>query len=514
MKRRLLIGLMCLCPLLAGAQTAKWVLKPQYSSITPYDENMLKVKLYGKVGLVNKEGKTVVDVSADSITPMHEDMGLVLKLADEGRYRILGLVDKTPRMIPILQEMYASEYPFFSEGKLVVANKKGSYGYLDVNGKLLLDFDYNQAAPFSEGWAVVSKSNFLKAGLKMVKLGGKRHKMFYVNDSGQTLTLPSELGDIYTATTFKEGEALVVTKDNRYCVIAPSGNVIRVEGDQELRFDYKNALLRTEDEEEELNDSYRPVYDGPEAFSNSKGLLGYRINGKMVLPPQFEKAYSFSGGCAIASTGNGRWGLLGLKDGSFICQYNEGTLTPTSSDEVAVDYTLSIPKEWEGQSLILYDMTDDPKKSYTGKIDDQKYTYALLLPKGDRNLAIGNDNLLIWSNESLGLNNVAPRKLKEDDISVSFSSSSLTANKDNKASFRVYVRNKSSETKTIQVSLSGDRVSSIEKTLTLAPNSRESISATFYNISKREVRSTTVKVSGMDNTISKAIVVNPFYIDF
>jgi hypothetical protein len=256
------------------------------------------------------------------------------------------------------------------------------------------------------------------------------------------------------------------------------------------------------------------VYDGPEAFSNSKGLLGYRINGKMVLPPQFEKAYPFSGGCAIASTGNGRWGLLGLKDGSFICQYNKGTLTPTSSDEVAVDYTLSIPKEWEGQSLILYDMTDDPKKSYTGKIDDQKYTYALLLPKGDRNLAIGNDNLLIWSNESLGLNNVAPRKLKEDDISVSFSSSSLTANKDNKASFRVYVRNKSSETKTIQVSLSGDRVSSIEKTLTLAPNSRESISATFYNISKREVRSTTVKVSGMDNTISKAIVVNPFYIDF
>lgn len=514
MKRSILIGLMCLCPLLAGAQTAKWALKPQYSSITPYDENLLKVKLYGKVGLVNKEGKTVVDVSADSITPMHEDMGLVLKLADEGRYRILGLVDKTPRMIPILQEMYASEYPFFSEGKLVVANKKGTYGYLDTSGKLLLNFEYNQAAPFSEGWAAVSKSSLLKAGLKMIKLGGKRQKMFYVNDAGQTLALPQELGDVYTATTFKDGEALVVTKDNRYCVITPAGNVIRVEGDQDLRYDYRNALLRNEDVEEELEDDYKPHYDGPEVFANSKGLLGYRINGKMVLPPQFEKAFSFSSGCAIASTEKGRWGLLVLQEGSFVCQPGKGSLTPTSSDEAAVDYSLTVPKEWEGQSLVLYDVTDDAKKSYTGSADGLKYTYAVLLPKGNRALAIGNDNLLVWSNENLGLNNVSAPKLKESEISVSFSSSSLNANKDNKASFKVYVRNKSSETQTVKVSLSGDRVSAVDKTITLAPNAREAISATFYNILKREVRSTTVKVSGMENAVSKGIVVNPFYEDF
>ena len=40
-----------------NAQTAKWAIAPQYSSITPYGEDMYKVKIGKQVGVVDKDGK-------------------------------------------------------------------------------------------------------------------------------------------------------------------------------------------------------------------------------------------------------------------------------------------------------------------------------------------------------------------------------------------------------------------------------------------------------------------------
>ena len=45
-----------------NAQTAKWAIAPQYSSITPYGEDMYKVKIGKQVGVVDKDGKIIVGV--------------------------------------------------------------------------------------------------------------------------------------------------------------------------------------------------------------------------------------------------------------------------------------------------------------------------------------------------------------------------------------------------------------------------------------------------------------------
>ena len=47
-----------------NAQTAKWAIAPQYSSITPYGEDMYKVKIGKQVGVVDKDGKIIVGVYA------------------------------------------------------------------------------------------------------------------------------------------------------------------------------------------------------------------------------------------------------------------------------------------------------------------------------------------------------------------------------------------------------------------------------------------------------------------
>lgn len=504
MKKTLFLLFMGLCPLWLGAQTAQWMLKPQYSSITPYNEDLLKVKLYNKVGLVDREGNEVVAVSADSITPMAEGLGLVLQIEEE-LFRLTGIVTQAAKMLPVTEEVYVKEYPFFSEGKLPVCNKKGTYGFMDVTGRLVLKFEYGTIHPFSEGWASVSNSkSVVKQIGGFIGIGSKRPKMYYVNERGQTLTLQSDIGDVYSATTFKDGEALVVTKDNDYYIINTAGNIIRKESNVAMKFDKKYALCQTEEETEE-EEAFSEIYDGPTAFTNETGLYGYKQGGKVILPNQFLKAYSFSNGCAIAKR-NDFWGVLKLMNGTLQCKATQGA----SKDET--NYVVTMPDGWKGGRLLLYDMTDGEKKTYTGKMNGQSsYEFPVTLPKGKRKLYVGSDNLLLWSNE---LQVAAPSSSSSADISVQFSSSSVKANAKDMATVNVVVRNNGGETREVTVQVTGDRLWAAEKTLTLKSGEQGIVPASFYKIAFKEQRTINVKVSGMEKTITKKIEVNPFYEDF
>lgn len=515
MKKQLFLFLFGLCPLLLGAQTAQWVMRPQYSSITPYSESLLKVKLYNKVGLLDREGREVVSVNADTITSMTEGIGLVLRLED-GKYRLLGLVDQTSKVCPISQEVYVDEYPFFSEGKLPVCNKKGMYGFMDATGRMVLDFDYGSIHPFSEGWAAVSKGSIIKNFGKMLKtkIGPKHAKMYYVNDRGQFMTMQSDIGDVYSATTFKNGEALVVTKDNRYCFINTSGNIIRIETSVTMKFDKKYALSTVETEETDKDLVFADRYNGPVTYVGETGLYGYRQGNKVVLPPQFSEAFSFSNGYAIAAR-NGFWGILKLVEGSFQCKVTHGS---SNANEITMDYALTVPNGWKGDPLLLYDMTNEEKKAYTCQTNNESlYDFSVTLPKGNRKVCIGSENLLVWSNEQLkstDVNSSSSSVSGNELFSVHFSSNSIKANAKDIATMNVMIRNNSQETKAVTVKITGDRLGTTEKTLTLNAGEQGLIPVSFYKIAFKERRSINVNVSGMANVISKKIEVNPFYEDF
>lgn len=518
MKKNIFLFIMSLCPLWLGAQTAQWVMKPQYSSIVPYGENLLKAKLYNKVGLLDREGRVVVPVNADSITSIVEDVGLVLRL-EEGKYRLLGLVNRTStKMLPVMQEVYVEEYPFFSEGKLPVCNKKGLYGFMDVTGRMVLDFNYGSVHPFSEGWAAVSKGSVFKSLGKMIKanIGPKHAKMYYVNERGQFMTMQSDIGDVYSATTFKNGEALVVTKDNRYCFINTSGNIIRMETEVTMKFDRKYALCLVDEEETEEETVFSENYDGPVIFAGERGLYGYKQKNKMVLPAQFSKAFSFSGGYAIAAW-NDFWGILKLEDGNFDVKISHGT-SATGAEETTTNYALSVPESWKGGRLLLYDMTDGGKKAYPGKANGSSlYEFSVTLPKGKRKVCIGSENLLVWSNETLqdgDAERTASSASESYALSVQFSSNSVKANAKDIATVNVIIRNNGQEAVDVTVKVTGDRLWTVERTLSLKAGGQEAVPVSFYKIASKERRTVNVQVSGMANIISKKIGVNPFYEDF
>lgn len=501
---------MLLCPFSVWAQTAQWILKPQYSSITPYNESLLKVKLYNKVGLYDKMGQEVVPVNADSITSLTEGIGLVLRLEEE-KYRLIGLINQASTWVPIAQEVYVGEYPFFSEGKLPVYNKKGLYGYMDATGRMVLDFDYGSVHPFSEGWAAVSKGSILKSLSKRLKanIGQKRVKMHYVNEQGMFMTLQSDIGDVYSATSFRNGEALVVTKDNRFCFINTSGNIIRIETSVNMKFDKKYALCMVDEEETEATPVFAEAYDGPTIFEGKDKLWGYKQDNRLILPPQFSKAYPFSQGYAIALR-NGFWGILKLMNGGFDIQ------TSTAGEEQI--FKVKTPTEWNGGRLLLYDMTDGDKKVYSGQADGQSsYTFSVTLPQGKRKLFIGSENLYVWSNESLshvGMNPSLSESMGSNAFSVRFSSNSAKANARDMATVRVFIRNNKEESQRVTVKISGDRLWPVEETFTLKANGQKVFPVTFYKITSKESREINIRISGMLNVISKRIVLNPFYEDF
>lgn len=519
MKTKAIIFLIFLFPFILEAQTAQWILKPQYSSITPYGDKLLKVKLYNKVGLVSKDGQEIVPTNADTIMPITEGYGLVIKF-EEDKLRLVGLVDQTPKMIAITQEMYVSEYPFFSEGKLPVYDKKGMFGFIDTTGELILDFNYSNIHPFSEGWAAVSKGTIVKRLEKMLKTNivNKRPKMFYVNEHGHFMTLQSDIGDIYTATTFKNGEALVITKDNRNCIINTSGNIIRMANDIEMVFDEKYALISSEDEAIKENEVISTTFDGPITFIGKNNLYGYKLGDKVILPSQFNNAYSFNNGYAIASR-NGYWGILKLINNDFQCKVTNKSIQNTNKEENTTNFTITIPEGWKGGKLLLFDLTDSKQKSYVGeKKDTSTYEFSVTHTKNNNSIYIGDESLYVWSNEKLDIKSETPKNesiaANKENLSVNFSAMTIKANEKDMASLYVLLSNKSSEQIELDIKISGDRLWGAEKTLKIKSGEKVSIPITFYKISLKEKRKINVKVSGIDNIISKKIEVNPFYEDF
>lgn len=496
-----------LMPSALQAQTARWTIDPQYTSITLYGENMYKVKKYGFTGILNKEGNVIVPVTADSITRMTEDCALVLKY-EEDKYRLTGILHMDQRLVIVNEDWYVADYPFFSEGKLPVYNKMGKYGYIGTNGKVLIDFAYSNVHPFSEGWASVSKGKNLLGNIGFIRKNNKQ-KVFYIDELGRVMNLPMDIGDIYSGTSFKNGEALVITKDNRYCFINTSGQLKRIDNSVILAFDEKYAL-QTEGDKYMEEKEVAVVYDGPTTFSENN-LYGYKIGRKVILPPQFGDALPFSQGYAIASV-NGRYGVLKLLKDDFSCSSLPGTLKVDDKEMESIDYQVSVPEEWRNNTLDLICFVDGNEKNSCSRPGDMnvKRLFSLIVPKGKRTFCLRGDNLTVWDSSMTGSVSAANTK----DIAISISPSSSKANARDNAAVVVRITNNTASQVELSVEITGQQLKTVTKKIKLASGQTQKISTYFTNVVKEEYRSVTVSTSLTENTVSKRVKLLPFFVKY
>lgn len=129
----------------------------------------------------------------------------------------------------------------FRDGMAAVKGENNKYGYIDKNGNLLIDFEFEEANHFSEGVALVKiggkygfidkKGEFVinpqfisarsfQGGLAAIKLGSS---WGYVNHSGTIAISPT----YFDACDFIGGYALVV-QDNKVGIIDSKGKMVVV----------------------------------------------------------------------------------------------------------------------------------------------------------------------------------------------------------------------------------------------------------------------------------------------
>lgn len=167
----------------------------EYSSVDLFKEGMARVLVNQspgrKFGFIDRTGNLVVPVEYDTAYDFKEGRALVCK----GEYPNIrcGYIDKTGKEITGLIYEYRSGS--FSNG-LALVGKGGKYGYIDKNGKVVIDIKYNTPVTFSEGLACVDE-------IISVVDGGKICDRYLMNTRGEVL-----LSEYDSITPFKNGLAL------------------------------------------------------------------------------------------------------------------------------------------------------------------------------------------------------------------------------------------------------------------------------------------------------------------
>lgn len=446
--------LMCLVLTLSGqAQTAKWLVEPTYQSIEPYSEALFKVKTYNDMALVNTKGEIVL--KADSITYLTNGFALGLTFSD-GKYLLSYIIDGKGEIIKPSQEMYIGDYPFFSEDKCPVMNKKGKYGYITPDGKLVIPYTYVAIHPFREGLASVVKAKkgvkgLLGAAANLVSSDNKipPGASVYIDTKGVVQKFPSEIGVAIMATSFRNGKAFVQNDANKSFIIDKRCKIIETEPDiSNLKRDDYYALA--ENEISEVDKPYRLSYNSAYSLFTENGLLGYMLNGTTMLPSQFQKASGFANGLSVVKVDD-KFGIL---------QQIGGTTNVTvTENEGKLEVAGTLPADWDGHKATFVRIVNGTDKlSFAMNGEDGNRSLSTDVPKADggRIYEVEVDGLTIWRLNKIeyGMDESKDNK-KNPRNGISVRAPSLVkANAKGECVINVRVTNNTKSAQTIMVMLS------------------------------------------------------------
>jgi hypothetical protein len=215
-----------------------------------------------------------------------------------------GYIDKDGKYVinPQFNEAY-----LFTDGLALVQSQEGKYGYIGPDGKFLINATFKGATGFSEGLAFVTNDNGFPT---------------CIDESGN---IKFELKEVSQASSFKEGLACIEIK-NKWGYIDETGKVvITPQFDDSQPFSEGFAAVASKDKAGELvwgfidksgkiliNPQFKTAYN----FVNGKALVndgkkyGYIDDkGLYTINPQFDQGRAFSEGLAAVKQGE-LWGFI------------------------------------------------------------------------------------------------------------------------------------------------------------------------------------------------------------
>lgn len=319
---------------MAGAKAQTVEITPEFSSavkqyevVQTFHDGMAAVMKDAKWGYINHTGREVITCS------IPKQFDVCIDREDYGFYRDNGYVrDFNEGMVAVAKETSGAKHNY---------ERALKWGYMDKDGKLVVDYIYDEAADFSEGLAWVANEEFQgfidKQGNKVLD-GAK----YYVPDAGMLNYM------------FKNGMACVVKMDDegnaKYGYINKQGQeVVPCKYDAANPFSEGKASVGVY-KEENADALFPYVYsyidtEGKVLFSCKEGLKAGDFHEGMAWVTADAQQYGF-----IDSTGTQVIPLRYYTDEvampKFIVDFNEG-------------YTVSGMEDYEGmETFTVYKLMD------------------------------------------------------------------------------------------------------------------------------------------------------------
>lgn len=149
-----------------------WLLEPKYKSITSFNNDIVTVYIENKWGYVNYKGEWVFE-PFDKIKQAlpFTGNGIATIVNSDGKYK---LIDKKGNELFPFQDTYSIESRFSNNGFAVIKTDTELYGYINANGKIIIQPQFSYAEPFSNN------------GLALI-INSKNGEYEFINEFGETV---------------------------------------------------------------------------------------------------------------------------------------------------------------------------------------------------------------------------------------------------------------------------------------------------------------------------------------
>ena len=469
-------------PIIGHAQTARWLLQPKYQSILPYGESHYKANTFSSMSIYDTNGKKIIE--ADSITFITNGYALALAKVN-GKYKLQAIIDKSVNVRTISEEYYVSDHHFFSEDMLGVSNKKGKFGYINPDGKVVIQCQYAAVHPFCEGLASVSKApKGIKGLIGATKKGSAPlGPATYVDHKGTELDIRDGKNFPILATSFRNGQGLIQMEDgNSFYVNSMGKRISNGPNETDLELDDYYALKSGNAKKSEVNIPFVPTYNSVYSIYSDGALKGYLAHGLMMVPSQFQEAYGFSSGYAIVKKDD-KYGILQQINGSIDIKVSEkgGKISAKGL----------IPAEWDDHQAKFVRIVNGTERlsfAMSGMRSMRTVEGDVLSSNGMKTYEVDIDGLIIWRQSGTDISDNGKTSDK-GGIAVS-APAKVKANAKGECVINIRVTNRDDTAQTISVSLSTGGSKSIK----LGAGKSGSVSITT-KISKETKCSITAKSS-------------------
>ena len=507
-----------LCLFISGqicSQTMQWAVRPTSAKIENYG-SLLKVRKGGKCGFIDHNDKEIIPVKYDSITSFQNGYALAMNVHG-GKMKIEGVISEGDYdLMPLAEDIYATPYLWFSEGKMPVIGSSG-WGYLGTDGNMIIPCQFQRAYPFSEGWASVMIDN----------------KAYYIDQSMNYLSVEAGYGDLVFASTFSGNEAVVYSRNMKGYVINRQGRKVR-------SYNVKATELKTNKYDNSIGDRVQKFkeqvqhlqQDNRYTVFEESGKYGYKLGNKVILPAQFESAEPVRGDYANVRF-KGQNGVLHIVDGTFSLEM-ENTKIELGKGKTGKGYLqLKIPNALE-ESVVLLRITDQYNTDYIVQTTTNwgsSRTYSFWpknFPKSSTLsqcfIEVWSDDLLLWKDNCDVSYNVMSEAVEEPIIeeatttlrSASFSiatpkASSKRANPKNEFFISVAVSNNGDIRGETNVTLyvNGQAIST--KKISVRGQSTANAIFSIPNVTKERLVKTKATLKNGRSSQESSIVLKSFY---